>query len=108
MIALATTLPRQIEMTHDLHSFTTGWNELLASWARLGGVADNMHPEADANFDPRMKFDRLVLREGEQRHMRRLARRRHGLILAQPTGRINVRGTNGSGKSTLLTSLKSR
>ena len=29
-----------------------------------------------------------------------------GLILAQPTGRINVRGANGSGKSTLLTSLK--
>jgi energy-coupling factor transporter ATP-binding protein EcfA2 len=29
-----------------------------------------------------------------------------GLILSQPTGRINVRGPNGSGKSTLLTSLK--
>jgi energy-coupling factor transporter ATP-binding protein EcfA2 len=28
------------------------------------------------------------------------------LILARPTGRINVRGANGSGKSTLLTSLK--
>jgi energy-coupling factor transporter ATP-binding protein EcfA2 len=30
-----------------------------------------------------------------------------GMILSQPTGRINVRGPNGSGKSTLLTSLKS-
>ena len=30
-----------------------------------------------------------------------------GLILSQPTGRINVRGPNGAGKSTLLTSLKS-
>ena len=29
------------------------------------------------------------------------------LILARPTGRINVRGANGSGKSTLLTILKS-
>jgi len=28
------------------------------------------------------------------------------LILARPTGRINVRGANGSGKSTLLTILK--
>src|SRR6185503_12838626 len=55
MIALATTLPRQIEMTHDIHTFTSGWNELLASWARMTGVADNMHPEADAEFDRRMK-----------------------------------------------------
>ena len=50
MIALAATLPRQIEMTHDIHTFTSGWNELLASWARMTGVADNMHPEADAGF----------------------------------------------------------
>ena len=35
MIALAATLPRQIEMTNDVHTFTSGWNELLATWARL-------------------------------------------------------------------------
>ena len=51
LIALAATLPRQIEMTHDVHTFTSGWNELLAQWARLRGVADNMHPEADPDFD---------------------------------------------------------
>ena len=51
LIALAATLPRQIEMTHDVHSFTSGWNDLLAQWARLRGVAANMHPEADPDFD---------------------------------------------------------
>ena len=78
MIALAATLPRQIEMTHDIHTFTSGWNELLASWARMTGVADNMHPEADAEFDARMKLDRLVLREGGNASERHLARRRDG------------------------------
>ena len=77
MIALAATLPRQIEMTHDMHTFTSGWNELLASWARLTGVADNMHPEPDPDFDARMKLDRLVLREGGNAIERHLARRRH-------------------------------
>ena len=78
LIALAATLPRQIDMTHDIHTFTSGWNELLASWARMTGVADNMHPEADADFDSRIKPDRLVLREGDTRVERRLARRSDG------------------------------
>ena len=107
MIALAATLPRQIEMTKDVHTFTSGWNELLASWARLTGVADNMHPEADADFDNRMKLDRLILRDGSNAASVTSLDAAMGLILSQPTGRINVRGANGSGKSTLLTSLKS-
>jgi ABC-type protease/lipase transport system fused ATPase/permease subunit len=107
MIALAATLPRQIEMTHDVFTFTSGWNELLASWARMTGVADNMHPEADADFEARMKVDRLLLREGGHASTVTSLDDAMGLILKQPTGRINVRGPNGSGKSTLLTSLKS-
>ena len=107
MIALAATLPRQIDMTHDVHTFTSGWNELLASWARLTGVADNMHPDADPDFDARMKLDRLVLREGGNAISVTSLDDAMSLILSQPTGRINVRGANGSGKSTLLTSLKS-
>jgi hypothetical protein len=106
MIALAATLPRQIEMTQDIHTFTSGWNELLASWARLTGVADNMHPAEDADFDARMKLDRLVLREGGAASSVTSLDDAMGLILGQPTGRINVRGPNGAGKSTLLTSLK--
>jgi ABC-type multidrug transport system fused ATPase/permease subunit len=107
MIALAATLPRQIELTHDVHQFTSGWNDLLAQWARLRGVATNMHPEPDPNFDKRIKFDQLVLRERGKASTVASIDEAVRLIFAQPTGRINVRGPNGSGKSTLLTSLKS-
>jgi hypothetical protein len=107
MIALAATLPRQIELTHDVHTFTSGWNDLLAQWARLSGVAANMHPEFDAEFDRRIKIDRLVLREGDRANTVASLDAAMQLILAQTTGRINVRGPNGAGKSTLLTSLKS-
>ncbi len=66
LIALATTLPRQIEMTYELHLLATGWNDFIAIWTRFGGVAANMLPHPDEGFDDRIKFDRLVLREGEQ------------------------------------------
>jgi ABC-type multidrug transport system fused ATPase/permease subunit len=106
MIALAATLPRQIELTHDVHQFTSGWNDLLAQWARLRGVAANMHPEADPDFDKRIKFDKLILREGGKTSAVASLDEAMRLIHSQPTGRINVRGPNGSGKSTLVTSLK--
>ncbi len=106
LIALAATLPRQIEMTHDVHSFTSGWNDLLAQWTRLRGVASNIHPPIAEDFDQRVKFDRLILREdggtNTVAHLDDAMR----LILAQPAGRINVRGPNGAGKSTLLAGLK--
>ena len=106
LIALAATLPRQIDMTNDIHTFTAGWNELLASWARLTGVADNMHPVDDPNYDARMKLDRLVLREGGNASSVTSLGDAMSVIFKAPTGRINVRGPNGAGKSTLLTSLK--
>jgi ABC-type multidrug transport system fused ATPase/permease subunit len=106
LIALAATLPRQIEMTHDVHEFTSGWNDLLAQWARLRGVAANMHPDPDPEFERRMKYDRLTLREGDKASTVSSLDHAMALILSQPTGRVNVRGPNGSGKSTLLTSLK--
>jgi hypothetical protein len=107
LIALAATLPRQIDMTGDIHTFTSGWNDLLAGWARMTGVADNMHPEPDPDFDARIKLDRLVLREGDNASSTTSLDEAINLILGQRTGRINVRGPNGAGKSTLLTSLKS-
>jgi len=55
----------------------------------------------------RVKFDRLVLREGAHANTVAELDDAMKLILAQPTGRINVRGPNGAGKSTLLASLKS-
>src|SRR5262249_39257567 len=61
--ALPAARPRQIEMTNQVHQLTSGWNDVLALWTRLGGVARSMRPEPDPNFDRRIKFDRLILRE---------------------------------------------
>ena len=51
LIVLAATLPRQIEMTKDMYSLASGWNDMVAIWARLGGVVDNMRPDADTGYD---------------------------------------------------------
>jgi ABC-type bacteriocin/lantibiotic exporter with double-glycine peptidase domain len=105
-VGLATTLPRQIEMTYELHLLASGWNDFVAIWTRFGGVASNMLPKPDPDFDSRIKFDRLVLREGDHANVVSSLGDAVRVALAQPTGRINVRGGNGSGKSTLLASLK--
>src|SRR4029079_1298200 len=76
-------------------------------WTRLRGVAANIHPDIDPDFDQRVKLDPLVLREGANAKTVVKLDDAISLILAQPTGRINVRGPNGAGKSTLLSSLKS-
>lgn len=106
LIALAATLPRQIEMTNDVHQLATDWNDVLAAWTRIGGVASNMRPEPDPTFDERIKFDKLVLRESDTQQECSSIADAMALVLAQPTGRINIRGGNGSGKSTLLAALK--
>jgi ABC-type bacteriocin/lantibiotic exporter with double-glycine peptidase domain len=106
LVGLATTLPRQIEMTYELHLLATGWNDFIAIWTRFGGVAANMLPQPEADFDKRIKFDRLVLREGEHANVVSSVGDALQIVLARPTGRINVRGSNGSGKSSLLASLK--
>jgi hypothetical protein len=106
LVGLATTLPRQIEMTYELHLLASGWNDFIAIWTRFGGVAANMQPEPDADFDKRIKYDRLVLREGENANVVSSLGDAMRVALAQPTGRINVRGGNGAGKSSLLASLK--
>jgi hypothetical protein len=106
LVGLATTLPRQIEMTYELHLLATGWNDFIAIWTRFGGVANNMLPQPDPDFDKRIKFDRLVLREGDSAHVVSSVGDALRIVLAQPHGRINVRGGNGTGKSSLLASLK--
>ena len=106
LVGLATTLPRQIEMTYELHLLATGWNDFIAIWTRFGGVAANMSPEPDADFDKRIKYDRLVLREGDHANVVSSLGDALRVALARPTGRINVRGGNGTGKSSLLASLK--
>ncbi len=105
LIALATTLPRQMEMTYELHLLATGWNDFIAIWTRFGGVAANMLPQPEAAFDSRIKFDRLVLREGDDANVVSSVNDALRIVQARPTGRINVRGGNGAGKSSLLSSL---
>ena len=110
LIGLAATLPRQIELSHDVHGLVTGWNDLLAVWTRITGACNTMHPEPDANFDARIKFDRvgLMLKNingGQPLPCDSYAAALH-LVQAHPTGRILVRGGNGAGKSTLLAALK--
>jgi hypothetical protein len=106
LIALATTLPRQMEMTYELHLLATGWNDFIAIWTRFGGVAANMQPEPETNFDDRIKFDRLVLREGDDANVVSSVNDALRIVQARPTGRVNIRGGNGAGKSSLLASLK--
>jgi ABC-type bacteriocin/lantibiotic exporter with double-glycine peptidase domain len=106
LIALATTLPRQIEMTYELHLLASGWNDFISVWTRFGGVAANMLPLPEATFDNRIKFDRLVLREGEDANVVSSVNDALRIVQARQTGRVNVRGGNGTGKSSLLASLK--
>jgi ABC-type multidrug transport system fused ATPase/permease subunit len=106
LVALAATLPRQIEMTTNVHELVSGWNDVIAVWTRVGDVVDNMRPIADPRFNQRIKFDRLLLRSGDHARVCHSVEEAMRLVYAQPTGRITVRGGNGSGKSTLLAALK--
>jgi len=107
LIALAATLPRQIEMTNNVHEFASGWNDVLAMWTRIGGIVENMQPVADPHFDNRIKFDRLVLRDHGETKVCGSVKDAMAVVLGAPAGRVVVRGANGSGKSTLLAALKS-
>ena len=106
LIALAATLPRQIELTHDVHELASGWNEMLQLWTRMGGVIDNFRPPEDPAFAARAKFDRLILKENDQVRACTSVEEALRHVLATADGRIAVRGGNGSGKSTLLAALK--
>jgi ABC-type bacteriocin/lantibiotic exporter with double-glycine peptidase domain len=106
LVALAATLPRQIEMTNNVHELASGWNDVIAVWTRIGDVVSNMRPSADPRFNQRIKFDRLLLRSGDHATVCHSVEEALRFVLAEPTGRITVRGGNGSGKSTLLAALK--
>jgi ABC-type bacteriocin/lantibiotic exporter with double-glycine peptidase domain len=112
LIGLAATLPRQIELSHDVHGLVTGWNDLLAVWTRITGACNTMHPEPDADFDSRIKFKRvsLTLRNsiGGQALLCDSLASALEMVKTHPTGRILVRGSNGSGKSTLLAAMKTK
>jgi len=107
LIGLAATLPKQIELTHDVHALSSGFNDMLALWTRMSGVVSNMRPEPDPLFDTRIKFDMLAIKDGDAMHACGSVDEALGIVLAQPTGRVHVRGGNGAGKSTLLAALRS-
>jgi ABC-type bacteriocin/lantibiotic exporter with double-glycine peptidase domain len=108
LIALAATLPRQIEMTLDMHQLTAGFTDLLAVWTRIKGVCEHIRPLPDAGFVKRIGFGNIVLKEGDnERCCASLADAMHH-ALAASSGLITVRGGNGSGKSTLLAALKAQ
>ena len=114
LVGLAATLPKQIEMTHQVHSLALGWNDLLALWVRAGGVMSHMNPAAsrvdEPAIDKRIAFDKLQLRQASSGGSTEVScdnfQDALAIVLMQPLGRINVRGTNGAGKSSLLVALK--
>jgi len=108
LIALAVTVPRQIDMAVDVHSFASGWNDVLMHWTRWKGFVMNVHPEPDPRFESRIQMHRLILREGDRIRECNSVDDALRILLGKPTGRINLRGGNASGKSTLLASLKAR
>ncbi|HMS27216.1 MAG TPA: hypothetical protein PKC80_07560 [Burkholderiaceae bacterium] len=112
LISLAATLPRQIELSHDVHGLVTGWNDLLSIWTRIGGVCNAMHPEPNGEHDQRIRFERLRLTLQLQSEAVDLPCHNMAQVVSllgqQRTGRILVRGKNGAGKSTLLAALKTQ
>ena len=108
LIALAATLPRQIDLSYNLHGLASGWNDLLAVWTRMGGACAAMRLSADIHFEQRIRFDGVALHAGEKRLPCAHVDEALVHVLSQPNGRLSVRGSNGSGKSTLLVALKAR
>lgn len=106
LIALAATMPRQIEMTLDMHQLTAGMTDLMAIWARIGGVCEHMRPEPSGVLQDRIGFGRLTLRVGGNEHDCQCLADAMAIVMAQPNGIVAVRGDNGCGKSSLLTALK--
>lgn len=108
LIALAATLPRQIDLSYNVHGLASGWNDLLAVWTRMTGACAAMRPAPDANFDQRIRFDGVALNDGHEAVVCASVDDALSRIKAHSPGRILVRGSNGSGKSSLLVALKSR
>lgn len=106
LVAMAATLPKQISLTHEVHSLAIGWNDLQALWARVGGVVEQMHPAPAADFQQRIRFDRLSMRQGETVIECSNLQDALRIVQMQAHGRIQIRGGNGAGKSSLLAALK--
>ena len=105
LIALAATLPRQIEMTLDMHQLTAGMTDLLAIWTRIKGICEHMQP-MPKDVGERIQFGRLQLLVGDREVECASLAAAVQAVTSLPTGLVSVRGGNGAGKSTLLIALK--
>jgi ABC-type multidrug transport system fused ATPase/permease subunit len=118
LIALAATLPRQIELSYNVHDLAAGWNDLQAIWTRMIGASQAMQAQADEDFNDRINMSELRL---TYLPPNALAAPSAGAATALPLasfeaacamlgqlqrGIVQVRGSNGAGKSTLLAALK--
>ena len=108
LIALAATLPRQIDLSYNVHGLASGWNDLLAVWTRMTGACAAMRPEPDVNFDQRIRFAGVALSDDTGLLVCASIDDALSRIMTNSRGRILVRGSNGSGKSSLLVALKAR
>jgi hypothetical protein len=108
LIALAATLPRQIELSYNVHGLASGWNDLLAVWTRIGGACEAMQPAPDEKFNQRIRFEGVGLYRGHEALPCANIDTAKAQVMAQTAGRILVRGSNGMGKSSLLVALKAR
>ena len=118
LIALAATLPRQIELSYNVHDLAAGWNDLQALWTRMTGASNAMQAQADEDYNDRIKMDQLRLVYLPPTSAATApASAATALPLATfdaacamlpqlQRGLVQVRGSNGAGKSTLLAALK--
>lgn len=117
LIALAATLPRQIELSYNVHDLAAGWNDLQALWTRTKGASAAMQVPADSNFNDRINMAELRLvyappvtpenLQIQATHLPLATFEAACAMLAQlQRGVVQVRGSNGAGKSTLLAALK--
>ncbi len=122
LIALAATLPRQIELSYNVHDLAAGWNDLQALWTRMLGASQAMQAQADSDFNDRIAMDKLHLvylspqaagvvgQEASVQAVTHLPLATFEAACAMlpqlQRGVVQVRGSNGAGKSTLLAALK--
>ncbi len=118
LIALAATLPRQIELSYNVHDLAAGWSDLQALWTRMVGASAAMQTQADDDFNDRISMADLRLTYVPPNTPHNMRGDKATVLpvtsfdaactmLPQlQQGTVQVRGGNGAGKSTLLAALK--
>ncbi len=118
LIALAATLPRQIELSYNVHDLAAGWSDLQALWTRMVGASAAMQTQADDDFNDRISMADLRLtyvppntphnKRGDKATVLPLTSFDAACTMLPQLqqGTVQVRGGNGAGKSTLLAALK--